>query len=218
MDFDYTSTTDSIRLILDQLDFLMNELTDILDSSKFAMYLAIVGFCMSIMDHFNKKLSNKVEEAMLIVFHKIKELSWLFLSIIALSTCAIISWNIYQNENIILKYIPDAQRYHKELLLFVAALILILFFFLLVHVVDFNKGNHVTSTALLLMATGLYYEMKSNEYSIWIACGIALFAFVMMITSSDTDDKHKLKNLTHEPLIDNNLRSVSVVKASRIYK
>lgn len=79
---------------------ILKQLLTSLSTNQFGLYFSALGISLSSMSHFNPKLTALFDEVVLIIFHQIRWLSILLTILLLLPIVSIISYDLYQHDNI----------------------------------------------------------------------------------------------------------------------
>lgn len=160
--------------------FLVGEIQALLASSQFGLYLAVIGVCMSIMDHYNKPFSKHFETAILAIFNRIKMTSFTILGLISITFILTVAADVYLQSQIMNNLWRTYAQYQTNFILLIACVLLLNKLIFIVYIVDLWQGNKVTAIGLLFTTVGAYYEFKDTPNFDLIVWGVVFFTFVMV--------------------------------------
>lgn len=188
--FQMTSFLNSFfALATEKTLFLLTQIFLLLESNQYGIYLAVVGICLSIMDHYNKIYSRYFESVLLYTFNTIKRTSFLSLGLMTISFLTALIVDVYFHNGAMSKLWIFYSKYQNSFILLVATVLLVNKFIIIVLVVDLYQNNKVTAIGLLFTASGFYFELKDTPNFDLIALGVVVFT--LFIIFGNLNEKYK---------------------------
>lgn len=169
--------------------FILTEILTLLESSQYGVYLAVVGICLSIMDHYNKTYSSYFESAMLYTFNAIKRTSFVCFGLMMTSFLLILIFDAFTQSNFMNHLWTIYAKYQSNFVLLVALILLVNKFILVVLIVDLYQDNKVTAIGLLFTASGFYFELKDTPNFELLVIGVAFFTLFVVL--GNFNEKYK---------------------------
>jgi hypothetical protein len=188
--FQMTSFLNSfIVLATEKTLFILSQILLLLESNQYGVYLAVVGICLSIMDHYNKTYSRYFESTMLYTFNAIKRASFLSLGLMTITFLFALVFDVYFHNGVMNKIWIFYSQHQSSFVLFVASVLLVNKFIFIVLIVDLYQNNKVTAIGLLFTTSGVYFELKDSPNFDLISLGV--IAFTLFIIFGNLNEKYK---------------------------